>query len=441
MENGPATRTRASIKQDKNEVENISLNIEAQEESLFKTPIKTQIRRKRSTSNSRSRSRTPSGQVVSSSVKDIRNFFGHGKLLSPRGVIRPENDTETELNSQSSQQQSSQLDCTLQTRSRPRSRVTDHDNNSKSGNNGTKDLVSQGAGKSVSNAIKPLQGNNIQESVESHSLAKAFERQLRVNMEDPNQRDEVQLWNNHDGGVQLLENKLLRLKEKKAQQIKKIYKRREERDQEAKHKRQAQQTDKTDEQEMRQTLETEFAVSENAAVSQGSKAVDIHLVMQMFKELKKEIGHDKIEDGATRVSSLEERNDSLELKLLETREDLAASQLQNSLMCGVMKQMCDKMEGMNDRISKLEYNAMKKSVVLTGLHTTSKKEDCIEELYKFMDEEMGVQGVEIEDIFFMNRESTSPMIINFVSQEDKKMVMENVINLKGLKNEQGKPFT
>ena len=105
-----------------------------------------------------------------------------------------------------------------------------------------------------------------------------------------------------------------------------------------------------------------------------------------------------------------------------------------------MQQMCEKFDAINDRVGKLETNSMKKSTVLTGLITSTKKDECVKELYYFMENEMGVSDIEIEDVFFLNRATTSPMVITFSSLNDKRLVMANAVNLKGLENEDGKPF-
>ena len=47
---------------------------------------------------------------------------------------------------------------------------------------------------------------------------------------------------------------------------------------------------------------------------------------------------------------------------------------------------------------------------------------------------------EIADIFFLNKESTSPVVIKFSTLEDKQAVFDNIGKLKGLINEEGKPF-
>ena len=85
-------------------------------------------------------------------------------------------------------------------------------------------------------------------------------------------------------------------------------------------------------------------------------------------------------------------------------------------------------------------NAMKKSAVITGLFTSRKKKNSIDELKNFIYTEMGVE-CEIDDIFFLSPHSTSPMVATFSQMQDKINVFSALKNLKGLVNEYEKPFT
>ena len=77
MEDGPAKRTRSSVNPDKRTstrtpLKGEVLNFDSETElDSFKTPLNSPIKSK----SQRKGSRTPSGQVLTSSVKDIRNFF------------------------------------------------------------------------------------------------------------------------------------------------------------------------------------------------------------------------------------------------------------------------------------------------------------------------------------------------------------------------------
>ena len=89
MEDGPARRTRASkkIETDKEgEISAIlfkSVSNSGSESDSFKTPSNSPTKQKRKTKGSR----TPSGQLMSNSVKDIRDFFSQTQsCASPRPV-------------------------------------------------------------------------------------------------------------------------------------------------------------------------------------------------------------------------------------------------------------------------------------------------------------------------------------------------------------------
>ena len=74
---------------------------------------------------------------------------------------------------------------------------------------------------------------------------------------------------------------------------------------------------------------------------------------------------------------------------------------------------------------------MKKSIVLSGLLTSRKKAEARQDVNNFFETEMDLE-IEIEDLFFLNKTSTTPMVIMLKDLSDKDLIFKNVWKLKGL---------
>ena len=74
-----------------------------------------------------------------------------------------------------------------------------------------------------------------------------------------------------------------------------------------------------------------------------------------------------------------------------------------------------------------------------GFLTNSNKRECIVEVVEFVQKYLGVT-VTIEDIHFMSRNSSSPMIIMFKDMHDKAEVFRNVSTPQNVENTKGSPF-
>ena len=169
---------------------------------------------------------------------------------------------------------------------------------------------------------------------------------------------------------------------------------------------------------------------------ENPKIMDIKVVMQMFQELK---AQGSIPHGVQRIQKIEQRQDDQETRLLRIEDELNECKMRNQILSGVVSRMGQIMKETDRRIELIELNNMRKSIVVTGFHTERRKDRCISDMYNFLSEEVGVE-VQIEDLFFLNKETTSPLVITMTSMEDKREIFRNMKNIKGLVNMDGKPF-
>ena len=199
---------------------------------------------------------------------------------------------------------------------------------------------------------------------------------------------------------------------------------------------------------LQQTQSLEESIRENDAVSQqessstrtGTSTMDVKLVLQMFKEIKESISSKTIPEGPQRVTDLENEQDQLIDSMYENQLNIEELKMQNRVLKGTVIRLNDQMSEMDRRIEMLELNGMKKSMVLTGLICRSrKKKESMKDVPDFLEQELGVT-VDIEDIFFMNPQNTSPLVFTVSSLEQKFAILANVKNLKDLVNENEQPY-
>ena len=186
---------------------------------------------------------------------------------------------------------------------------------------------------------------------------------------------------------------------------------------------------------LQQTVET----NDQQQATPSTKTMDIKMVYEMFQDLKTELKANKIPQGVDRIAELERRQDSVLDTLLEMKEEMFEIQAKNYLLSGVVSHLNDVIQDNEGRVDNLEFNNMKKSIVLSRLNTTKKKIECLEEVSNFFDQEMDITP-KIDDLFFLSNKGTSPMVLMMATMEDKQLVMQNLGKLKGLVNENVKPF-
>ena len=174
--------------------------------------------------------------------------------------------------------------------------------------------------------------------------------------------------------------------------------------------------------------------------SQEEGKMDIKLVYEMFKDLKSEMASNKIVEGVSRISALEKRQDDMMDIIFDMKEELVEYKTKTILLNGVVSHLSQVVQDLGSKMEKMELSNMKKSVVLYGLLTTRKKLACIQELYSFFEYEMDIKPA-IEDVFFLNLETTSPLVVVFKDVKSKMITLNNVSKLKGLVNDEGKAFS
>ena len=168
------------------------------------------------------------------------------------------------------------------------------------------------------------------------------------------------------------------------------------------------------------------------------QVMDLCIVMEMFKDLKKQISEQTVIQGETRISDIENRQHMHETKMIQLEREMSELRTRNQMLTGVVTHMSDKLADSERKLEQLELNSMKKQIVLTGLELKERK-GCKQALSTLLGDYLKVQ-ICIDDLFFLNQECTSPLVFAVENMAQKRQIFANLKNIKGLKNQEGKPY-
>ena len=434
MEDGPARRTRSVTSIEKRDFDqpfNSSMHANTSDDyEVFKTPINTPLKQKRR----KDKVRTPSGNELSGSVEDIRNFFSksQSEANSPLKSLRPNYALFKATNSQSDSIKPVSpcaLRSNRQTADRPNTIQPAQLNTVQSTEKfiaKTTDCTTIDTDK-VSN--EPIQIFN---SIETEN-----DSDVRINKHHRMSQtpDNTMASNNIEHNEELKDffcTKAISLNELAIQREKEVnyrYKR-----EQLSSKQNECATAAEDPLDLQQVA-TEVSTDSDTTM----EAIDVKVVYQMFREIKQEMTKTNIVNGEQRLSAVEKRQDMIIDALFSIKQDMEERKMQTNLLSGVLSHLGQVVNDMDTRIEKVELNNMRKSAILTGLYTTTKKPLCIKEVKRFILEEIGIQA-DIDDVFFLSKTTSSPMVIKFSTVENKAAVFDNAKNLKGLVNEYNKSY-
>ena len=166
------------------------------------------------------------------------------------------------------------------------------------------------------------------------------------------------------------------------------------------------------------------------------QSISIEMVWQMFAELKE-----------ARDQSQKEVQEEVLQKCQEAAKETVSSELDKLNIpkltkellhyrhkTDVLTQICDSMmleiKDLTQKVENLEVNNAKKSVIITGLSIRgTKKEDIVCEVADFLDQALGI-SVEIENAYTMGSSNPKPIVVEFQTGADKRMILNEKSALK-----------
>ena len=416
MENGPARRTRSTT-QVTEVSESPSLTNQVQDlretEENFKTPAKPKKQKVVA-----KKSRTPSGQPLSSSVKDIRNFFQYDE--SPERRKREQSPSPNRVNVKRSQ--SVQIEQLCEALDRESIGITCESNRDNQNISGARSKTN-------------IEGDQTQKGISTEVRSKetiSVNRKDNINSDQTSQK--MSIMEKSRIGVNAFVNyKQLVRDQKDAEEERKQYGIKSQNLARPEQNKSAEQEEKQQQQLEEQLKE---ACTEGAS---NPKTMDIQLVLQMFREIKQEMKGSRIENGKERLENVEQWQQYKSDKVQELEIGLSQEKAKNEYLRGAMKHMCGVVDEVERCVQNLEANYMKKAIVISGLIARRKKRQCIEDVEAFFYNQFGIE-IEIDDCFHMSPAEHSPIAVFMVTSADKRLVFQNMEIIKQLKNKDDKSY-
>ena len=157
----------------------------------------------------------------------------------------------------------------------------------------------------------------------------------------------------------------------------------------------------------------------------GSTAVmDIQLVMKMFGELKKEITDLKLEN--------QRRNDCIDLtrqaeldELMELRKEVSAYKQEKAILTSVVERLGHLYSDMEKKVHQIESNQMKKSVVIYGIQSNESIPKCQDKVEKFF-EKLGIDNLEITECFKVGTEQNKSIVVSLNTMSQKSRIFQEM---------------
>ena len=170
----------------------------------------------------------------------------------------------------------------------------------------------------------------------------------------------------------------------------------------------------------------------------GTQMIDIKLVHTMFKRLeisieqkiKKYLPAQSVELNTDREVGKGTRKDD---------KDCASQKTKNKVMVSTIQRSWEEKQELKERIEKLESSNANKMIILTGLHTSEKKNEALPQIDHFFKTKLKMNPL-IEDYYEIGSAYPRAKVVIFNSLREKKIAMSRKKELKGQKNEDGNPF-
>ena len=189
------------------------------------------------------------------------------------------------------------------------------------------------------------------------------------------------------------------------------------------------------------------------------EAVSVTTIAEMFKQLQKEVGEMRQElkdiksekneqvseeiigkcmDKLKETASGENFSDKKELNKL--RDDLKHFKFRNRALVDTVDRMNNEIEDLRSRLENVEINTSRKAVTISGLHVNStRKYEMAKEVEEFIDKELGVYTV-VEDIYKMGVAEPKMLVVHFQSMQHKNDVMHFKSHLRFTRNRHGRKY-
>ena len=122
------------------------------------------------------------------------------------------------------------------------------------------------------------------------------------------------------------------------------------------------------------------------------------------------------------LKQVNDRMDIEKVDVKQLRKELDHEKHKNRIMVDVMSRMSVTIGDLTQRIEGLELGASKKSIIITGLAVSDKKEDMIREVATFIEQNLGL-WVNIDDCYKLGNKQPRPIVVSLQTQDEKRDIL------------------
>ena len=409
-------------------------NLQQQDGSpLFVTP-KRSIKRKKAVSDnfkskgvfeidkSKPKARTPSGQVINTSVKDIRNFFTSENLSTTASLIKfGQSQPAIGLQAAMRENTSSLVTDHLSWQSDSDLESNQGEWNVVKGFKGVKlndrfgDLSAQA---NQNKQLKALSSENRyaylmpdQSSMDESENEREMPLQHDCDLQSKGKQSyskEVQYEVRRDGNASLFNTQRSNVSE-------------ENKSAELEETRSITPSAENKNQSLKSSdMKKDKKVSGAGKKDQNPQLMDVQIVMQMFGELKKELK--VISDGNavrdTTIANVESSKIAETQEVTDLKNELKNCKRKNDILSGVVEHLGNLCVDIDKRLEQVESRNTRRHIVFTGLITDNNLKKCTEQILSYCQEKLRYE-IEILDCFKMGIGPSKPVVVMVPSMSQK----------------------
>ena len=164
------------------------------------------------------------------------------------------------------------------------------------------------------------------------------------------------------------------------------------------------------------------------------KVMDLQIVMRMFKEIKSDLTNFKKDTDIEKLRSITFTQDQQSDSLALLQKELANYKIKNEVLSSVVCSLSTKLTDMEGRLVNLERKSIQNSVVISGLVISS-----YGELRKFFAKCLDLKELEIDGYYNIgpieDGKPPPPLVVTLSTLQDKQRVLSNKKKLKKMSEE------
>ena len=174
-------------------------------------------------------------------------------------------------------------------------------------------------------------------------------------------------------------------------------------------------------------------------ISKYPKTMDVMTVLRMFHEVKSMIEENtkKMEEMQNNSEGNADSKEDKDEKMKQMMAEISTLKKRNRFLNGHLCRTTSELQEVKYRVEQLESNAAKRMLIITGMHTSDKKAEYMQQVDNFFTSRVNVR---VEDAFLMGNMTPRNIVVTFQSIYDKKEIFRNMDKFKDLTNKDGKKY-